>query len=308
VNDLAWADAHLGEERSIGDIFCLTFVKQVDVTEALRRMGGLFDTIAMRTPAEIEDLHTFDDGYPEVAAAMSLGDWTLVVEPNGYQGLHLVGVLSSGTEAVSVLRHDYSSPKVAYAVDGGVVTEFDPTFPGSRWGSDPDRLVPQMLDVGFTVEDNEDDEDFDMFENDTARSLRLVERLTGVLPTLEALTAPMTSVHIERWFSDARKPPASAPVDAVEEVRRLADLLDLADTPGLQDALTATKPVHVTPDSPLGRHVRDWLTESRRASWSLNDHGGRSRMTEERRHRSHDLSRLAAELGAALQSDLKPAE
>ena len=311
-DELAWADAHLGEEPAVSDIFCLTFVKQVDVTEALRRMGGLFDTVAMRTAAEIEDLHTFDDGYPEVAAALPLGDWTLVFEPNRFHGSHLVAAMSVGTEAVSVLRHDYASPAFVYAVDGNVVTRFDPTFPGDRYGTDPDRLVPQMLEVGFTVEDKEDDDDFEMFENDTARSLRLAERLTGALPTFEALTGPLTSVHVERWFSQERKPPAtrpdqSGPVDAVEEVRRLANLLDLADTPGLEDALTATKPVHVSPESPLGQHVRAWRTESRRASWSLNDHGGRGRITDDQRRRAHDFGWLAAALGAALQSELKSA-
>lgn len=68
------------------------------------------------------------------------------------------------------------------------------------------------------------------------------------------------------------------PVDAVTEVRRLTSLHHLTDTPGLADALTAAeRGEHVTvdPDSPLGRHVRTWLTESRRASWSMNDHSGR---------------------------------
>jgi hypothetical protein len=309
----AWADAYLGQGPVLGEIFCLTFIKQVDVTEALRRMGGLFDTIARRTPSQIEELHNFDDGYPEVAAAVPLGDWTLVVEPNRFHGSHLVAALSSGTEAVSVLRHDYATPWFAYAVGGDVVTRFDPTFPAFRHGSDPDRLLPQMLEVGFTIDDEEDD---DMFDNDTARSLRLAERLTGAVPTIDVLTGPLTSVYFEHWFSQARKPPAtrsdhSGRVEAIDEVRRLATLHDLADTPGLEDALTTaatTKPVHVTPESQLGRHVRAWLTESRRASSSLNDHGGRSRMTEAQRQRGYDLGGLAVALGAALQPDLDPAD
>jgi hypothetical protein len=220
-----------------------------------------------------------------------------------------VAAVSLGTEAVSVLRHDYASPSFEYAVDGTLVVGFDPTFPAYRHGSEPNRLVPLMGELGFATEENDDDGDLSNFDNTISRSLLLAERLTGVLPTFDVLTGPLTSAHVEPWFSEARKRPATrpgheGPVDAVAEVQRLADLHGLADTPGLADALNAAvKPVRITPESPLGQHVRAWLTESRRASWSLNDHGGRSRMTEDRRRRAHDLGWLAAALGAALQGD-----
>jgi hypothetical protein len=297
-------------------------VKDVDTTEALRRMGALFDTVAVRTLTEIGDLHTFDDGYPHVVSVVELDGWTVLFEPGGYQGSHLVAALSQGTEAISVLRHDYSSPSFEYAVDGTVVVRFDPAYPADRHGSDPDRLVPMMREVGFATQDRSDDDgtddrtddyyddDLDRFENTISRSLVLTERLTGVLPTLDVLAGPLTSAHFEPWFTEARKRPATrpghdGPVDAVAEVQRLAALLDLTDTPGLADALnTAGKPVRVTPESPLGQHVRAWLTESRRAGWSLNDHGGRGRMTEDQRRRAYDLGWLAAALGAALQGDV----
>jgi hypothetical protein len=107
------------------------------------------------------------------ASALSLGTWTVVFEPDGFNGSHLTAEVSRGTEAVSVLRHD--------------------------------------------------------------------------------------------------------------------------------DALAAAERVTVTPDSPLGQHVRTWLTESRRANWSLNDHSGRHRMTETERRRAFDFGWLARALGAALQ-------
>nr|WP_042185077.1 DUF6461 domain-containing protein [Kibdelosporangium sp. MJ126-NF4]CEL16500.1 hypothetical protein [Kibdelosporangium sp. MJ126-NF4]CTQ90452.1 hypothetical protein [Kibdelosporangium sp. MJ126-NF4] len=310
-DDLSWADAYPGVYPFLGEIFCLTFVKEVDATEALRRMGGYPDTIDTRTLTEIGDLHNFDDGFPDMASAVALGDWTVLFEPSGFTGSGLITALSLGTEAVSVLRHDYASPRFGYAVDGELITEFDPTFPTNRHGADPDRLLPQMLDVGFTVtEDEEGEFDDDMFDDDTARSLRLTERLTGALPTFEVLTGPLTSAQFEKWFSQARKPPAgrphhTGPVNAVDEVRRLTALHSLTDTPGLEDALAATKPVQVTSDSPLGQHVRGWLAEAQRASWSLNGHA-RGRMTDTQRRRAHDLGWLAAALGAALQADPEP--
>jgi hypothetical protein len=269
-------------------------------------MGGLPDTVAPRTPSEIGELHTFDHGYPAVASALELGEWTVVFEPEGFEGASLVTALSQGTEAVTVLRHDYASPAFGYAINGELITQFDPTFPTHRHGADSDRLLAAMLDVGFTTTD-----DGGQYDGAIARCLRLVERLTGVLPTIDVMTGPLTSAYIEPWFSAARKPPAArpghdGPVDAVAEVRRLAELHGLTGTPGLADALATAdraEPVTVTSDSPLGRQVRVWLTEARRASWSLNDHGGRHRMTDTERHRAHDLGWLARALGAALQPE-----
>ena len=308
VDELSWADAYAGDERCLGEIFCLTFIKEVDEVEALRRMGGLPDTTAVRTLDDVAQWHDFDAGYPDLAAALSLGTWTVVFEPNGFEGSHVLPALSRGTEAVSVLRHDYASPSFDYAVAGELITHFDPTFPTDRHGVDPDHLLTRMLDVGFAV-DEEDDEDEGRYDEPIARSLLLAEHITGVLPSFDALTGSWTSAHIEPWFSDARKQPAGrpghdGPVDAFAEVRRLTGLLGLTGTPGMADALVAAERgerVTVTPDSPLGEHVRAWLTEARRASWSLNDHGGRHRMTEAERRRGYDLGWLARALGAALQ-------
>lgn len=304
VSDLGWADAYPGQGRTLGEIFCLTFVKGVDTTEALRRMGGLFDTLAVRTLPEIGDQHGFDHGYPHVASVVELDGWTVLFEPGGFEASHVVAALSQGTEAVSVLRHDYASPSFGYAVDGTLVVGFNPTYPARRHGSDPDRLVPLMREAGFVTDEDDDDR----FDHTISRSLVLTERLTGVLPMFDVLTGPLPSAHVEPWFSAARKPAVTrpghdGPVDAVAEVQRLTELHGLAGTPGLTDALNS-RPVRISPESPLGQHVRAWLTESRRAGWSLNDHNGH-RMTEDQRRRAFDLGWLAAALGAALQADTK---
>ncbi|MFL6124899.1 DUF6461 domain-containing protein [Actinophytocola sp.] len=306
VDDLAWADASPEDEMLLDEIFCLTFVKAVDDTEVLRRMGALPDSVATRTPADLDRLDNFDDGYPTMASTLRLASWTVVVERSGFQGAELLPALSHETEAVCVLRHDYASHTFAYAAAGELITQFDPFFPAQRYGADPDRLLSRMLDVGFAMDDDGFDHNFD---GAITRSLRLAEEVTGVLPTLEALTGPLTSARIEPWFSDAPKPPATrpghdSPVDPVAEVRRLTDLHGLNDTPGLAEALRAAEratPVVVTPDSPLGQHVRTWLTESRRAGRSANDHNARHRMTDTERRRAFDLGWLAVALGAALQ-------
>ncbi|SDM55678.1 DUF6461 domain-containing protein [Allokutzneria albata] len=311
-DDLAWADASPGEGQVLDEIFCLTFVRGVDAAEALRRMGGMPDTVATRTSSDHWKLHNFDDGYPETALALPLGTWTVVFEPSGFNGSSLTPVVSRGTEVVSVLRHDYATPSFDYAVDGELITTFDPTFPAHRYGADPDRLLPRMLDVGFGITEDEEDDGFDNFDGAFGRSLRLIEQVTGVLPAFEALTGPLTSAYLEPWFTEAHRRPAGrpghdGPVDALAEVRRLSSLHGLSDTPGLADALAAVErgeQVTATPDSPLGRHVRTWLTDSRRASWSLNDHSARHRINETERRRAFELGWLTVALGAAIRPDL----
>jgi hypothetical protein len=79
----------------------------------------------------------------------------------------------------------------------------------------------------------------------------------------------------------------------------------VAAAPGLDDALAAAEsasPVAITPDSPLGLQVRDWLAGSRRASWSANDHRARDRMGDDERKRAFALGKLAESLGSALRA------
>lgn len=305
VEHLAWADASLGDDEVIDEIFCLTFVRDLDESEVLRRMGGLPDTVAVRTLEELESLTNYDNGYPDVAMVLPLGAWTVVFEPTGFHGSSLFTVASRGTEAICVQRHDYAESSFGYAVDGTMITAFDPLSPAYRVGADPDRLLERMTELGFSMTDDDYEPDFGTM----GRCLRLAGQLTGVIPTREALTGPLTSVYLEPWFGDGPKPPAgrpghNGPVDAVAEVRRLTTLHGLTGTPGLAEALASAEsgtPVRVTPDSPLGRHVREWLTASTRASNSLNDHSARHRMTDADRRRAFDLGWLAQALGAALQ-------
>ena len=63
---------------------------------------------ATRTPAETVQQNDADYGSAEVALALPLGTWTVLFEPYGFHGSNLTPVLSRGTEAVSVLRHDYA--------------------------------------------------------------------------------------------------------------------------------------------------------------------------------------------------------
>ncbi|WP_121505329.1 hypothetical protein [Saccharopolyspora antimicrobica] len=54
-DDFAWMDTSPGEGDNIGEIYCLTFVKGIGVSEALERIGGVPSTFATRTFSDIEE-------------------------------------------------------------------------------------------------------------------------------------------------------------------------------------------------------------------------------------------------------------
>jgi hypothetical protein len=56
-------------------------------------------------------------------------------------------------------------------------------------------------------------------------------------------------------------------------------------------------------DSELGHHVRAWLADQARASWSLNDNSSRHRMTNEERTAAHALGWFSTALRGVLDPD-----
>ncbi|MET8758779.1 DUF6461 domain-containing protein [Lentzea sp. NPDC004782] len=295
--DLSWADSY-HSQPFLSEIFALAFVRGVEPLDALRRIGGHPDTLAERTPDEIGNLHEFEHGYPEIVSALPLGEWTVLLQPNSFELVHLVDALSRGTEALALLRHDYASPSFEYAVDGEMITRFNLNYPDLRGGADRDRLLPLLRKAGFDPDHDEGD-----YGPVVGKALRLAFQITGVLPTFEQLTAPLPSMHFDSWF--ARTRPSGAGADPLGQAEALVAELGLGGTPGLADALAAARRgerVVVAPDSELGRHVRDWLTLQRRASWSLNS--ARSAMTDAERRHGYRFGHLTLALQDAFRPDL----
>lgn len=302
MRDHSWADAHPGEEPCLGEIFSIAFVRHVDPLDALLRVGGLPDTLAERTPEQIEELHDYEHGYPEVASALALGEWTVLLHPTGFWLAHLVEALSRGTEALTVVRHDYASPRFSHAADGEVLTTFHLNYPDQRGGTDPDRHLALMRQAGF-----DPDDDGGQYDEAVSRALRLAELITGVAPTFEQLTAPLPSMHFDHWFSHKQPFRATDRQAACTAAEEIAAELDVAGTPGLAAALAAVRrgePVVIAPDSELGQHVREWSALTRRASWSLNDPPSRHRMSDQERHRGYRFGHLTETLATAFSADL----
>jgi hypothetical protein len=313
-DDVKWAE-------SFNEIYCFALLKGIGEDEALLRLGGLPDTFRPRTFEEASEMYaSYDAGYPNFAFALDLGAWTMLVEPDGFQAasIETQRALSTGTELVTVQRHDYADHGFGYAVDGTLVTGFEPTWPGRRWGCDPDRLLGKMRTAG--LDPDMDDED-DFVSGAYVPALLLAGLVTGVLPHQDAFSGRILSAQIEPWFSAAEPSLAYGPKDpdmiaaldaapphvlravASRETMRQASVLGVDGTPGLAEAVAAAErgeEVKVSPTSELGMHVRSWLTRSRQVWGSLNSPSDRWNMSEDEREAASLLGWFAGTLRAAL--------
>ncbi|MEU8358366.1 DUF6461 domain-containing protein [Nonomuraea sp. NPDC048882] len=189
---LAASPGQLGEV--LDDVFCVSFFRGLEPAEVLRRFGArepgrelAFYELQVKV---WESTEMTDDNYVGV---VQVGEWSVAVEPRGFQAVlseSLTG-LSRGCEVVAVGRHDYAENCFVYAVDGEVVTSFTPRLPGTRWGSDPDRLNGLMRETGLPPE-KLDEEAWeatwdDMFVNGIPRAFLLAAKITGVVFTQSVL-------------------------------------------------------------------------------------------------------------------------
>ncbi|MEU4536732.1 DUF6461 domain-containing protein [Streptosporangium sp. NPDC023825] len=122
-----------------------------------------------------------------------MGEWTVLIEESGWTCTEAdkVQALSAGTVAVAVLRHDYASDDFVYAVDGELVTYFNPKIPRWRHGSDPDRLNDLMRQAGLDPDDAPGTGA--QAPSSASGALLLAAWLTGVLLTSEIVKGPFMS-------------------------------------------------------------------------------------------------------------------
>ncbi|WP_157410990.1 DUF6461 domain-containing protein [Actinoplanes rectilineatus] len=181
ADDYAWFTEQCAD---LADAYCLTLVRGRTPAEAVETLGG-------RDPVPVTGLRALS-GDPASAAgfvaATAMGDWTLIVEPDGVRGGDEARTLSRGTVLVSHYRSDGTDPRFVWARDGEIVLEFDPSSPEDRRGTDPDGLAEVLDRLGFQV-GGEDAPDRNYDDRYRERALALAEQLTGVRITLEDLEA-----------------------------------------------------------------------------------------------------------------------
>jgi hypothetical protein len=170
--------------------YCFTLVKDLSRTDALAQLA----TQDLRSITGLRDFRSAaHDNFPwrthnpYFIGAVDLGEWTLLVEDNGFMGVHIPTVrpLSVGTQVISHYRGVDAEDRFLWLEDGELRLDFEPLFPFRRSGSEPDGLVEVMQQVGFDLNDDEDRD----FELHTEATLALAEHLTGVRLTAELLAS-----------------------------------------------------------------------------------------------------------------------
>ncbi|GAA3031948.1 DUF6461 domain-containing protein [Streptosporangium longisporum] len=174
----------LSEHEVLDEIYCVSFVRGLAPEEVLRRFGVDESTMEEVTSDELGERSAegMSDDAAGYVGAVKVGDWTLVIEPGGWKlavDSEVMARVGRGTEVVSVCCHTYASDTFAYIVDGEPVVWFDPMLPDARSGSDPDRFVKEMREVGlgpeYDIEDDGSHIDLPM-----ERSFALAGRITGL--------------------------------------------------------------------------------------------------------------------------------
>ncbi|RBQ16895.1 hypothetical protein DP939_27915 [Spongiactinospora rosea] len=180
--------------------FCFTLVAGLQPAEVLQRLAVNPDE-----PLQAE-------GYIEVGPAEG---GSVIVEPAGYMGImrDAVRPLSAGTVLASVHNNIDQHARFIYAADGKVITGLDPMFPDEpRWGAEPDRLLPDLEDLGLADEFDEDEEWQEPGEQFVEAALALAERCTGIRLTPEQVRGPLPYAASVAHLYEGRggRPPALA--------------------------------------------------------------------------------------------------
>lgn len=191
----------LGEFGPFYDISCVSFARSLTPVEALTRLGVevadleqvTFERFQERTMWWIDT----DNLRSTYVGAIETHGWTVLIQlwaGSIVMDRHLMRDLSRESELVVVHRNIHATDYFCYVVDGEEVTWFDPLCPQTRAGSDPDRLVREMREVGLDPEHDWDGPGIDgMFP----RCFALAKRITGLTFCRAMLDSPLVAAVIK---------------------------------------------------------------------------------------------------------------
>jgi hypothetical protein len=179
------------EERfpDLAEAYCFTLVHNLPPSDLLARLGGQTEPSRTGTEAIVDaafDLLGRSDNARQFIAMTTVGDWTLLIEPNGYLGVTEEKALpaSAGTRWVSHFVNINGLESFLWAEDTVKRLTFEPGFPDHRWGTTPDELLDAMHHSGFQFWDETSDTAEFLA---TEAAFALAEHLTGVRITPELL-------------------------------------------------------------------------------------------------------------------------
>ncbi|WP_225837457.1 DUF6461 domain-containing protein [Streptomyces sp. NK08204] len=168
------------------DAYCVTLVQGLTPEQLLKELGAGPDQRVTGVAGLSEpsyDAWDDYDGDETLVGVAALGDWTLMVEYNGFVGT-LADVMlpvSRGRTVVSHFRNVNAVDHFYWFRDGAIRLHFEPLFAHDRDGDAPDCLLTEMRECGFDLSDA-DDRDTDLH---TEAAFALAHRVTGVRLTPE---------------------------------------------------------------------------------------------------------------------------
>jgi hypothetical protein len=178
--DYAWLEE---QYPHLLEAYCVTLVRGLSPDALLKALGAepgerLTGVAELNGPAY--DEWESDELFVGIT---SVGDWSLMVEYNGFLGVGIETMLpvSRGRTVVSHYRNINAVDHFYWHEDGVTRLHFEPLFPHHRDGSHPDELLADIRESGFDLS-TEDDRSFD---GHTEAAFALAERITGVRLTPE---------------------------------------------------------------------------------------------------------------------------
>ncbi|MBD0837912.1 MULTISPECIES: DUF6461 domain-containing protein [unclassified Streptomyces] len=178
--DYTW----LGTEyEDLMEAYCVTYVRGLTAEELLQELNAEPAGWLTGVDTLCEPAYELSDHDRLFVGAATLGDWTLMVEPNGYLGTldEIMLPLSRGRRVVSHFRNVNAVDHFNWWEDGTLRLHFEPLFAYARDGSHPDGLLAEMKESGFDLSDAEDRaEDFDLIDE---AAFALAHRITGIRVT-----------------------------------------------------------------------------------------------------------------------------
>ncbi|MFE5731979.1 DUF6461 domain-containing protein [Streptomyces sp. NPDC056528] len=177
--DYAWFEDDFPD---IAEAYCFTLVRGLSPAELTSRLEGRPEAPLRGITAVVDATFARYDLEEDrqLVAMTTVGDWTLLIEPNGYFGVTEEQALpaSAGASWVSHFVNINGVGTFLWAEDRVLRLCFDPTFPEDRWGTAPDALLDVMRRIGFHFDDDDPERDLS-----SPAAFALAEHLTGVALT-----------------------------------------------------------------------------------------------------------------------------
>ncbi|MFJ5309551.1 DUF6461 domain-containing protein [Streptomyces sp. NPDC088350] len=174
------------QHASLMTAYCVTLVREITPERLLQELGAVEDIRVTGVGALSEPSYdSWDeyDGDPLFVGVAAVGDWSLMVEYNGYLGVTDEAMLpvSHGHTIVSHFRNVNAVDHFNWYEDGDIRLHFEPLFPYARNGSHADELLTEMRESGFDLREDDDRD----YQQHTEAAFALADRLTGVHLTPE---------------------------------------------------------------------------------------------------------------------------